>query len=53
MISHGGTWGTWLTKTVRVPEERLVVAILSVGCEQHRVTAAALQLVSSLLRDAG
>ena len=30
-ISHGGTWDPWLTKSVRVPERGVAVAVVSVG----------------------
>ena len=30
-ISHGGTWDPWLAKSVRVPEQGVAVAVLSIG----------------------
>jgi CubicO group peptidase (beta-lactamase class C family) len=30
-LSHGGTWANWLAKTVRFPNQRVAVAVLSTG----------------------
>lgn len=45
-ISHGGTWGGWLAKTVRLPERQIAVAVLSVGSTEDAISALGFDLAA-------
>ncbi len=51
IISHGGSWATWQSKTVRIPERQIAVAILSVGATAEQVSDAATGLAVALADD--
>jgi CubicO group peptidase (beta-lactamase class C family) len=48
LITHGGSWSPWVAKTVRVPEQGVAVALLSVGGGERRVSDSATQLAELL-----
>lgn len=39
LISHGGSWPGWLTKTVRIPERAVAVAVLTQGCSDEQAVS--------------
>lgn len=49
LISHGGSWGNWVAKTVRVPERQVTVAILSVGAGEQQVSDTGTHLAEALV----
>lgn len=48
VITHGGSWQSWLAKTVRIPERRVAVAILSVGATEQAISDTGTQLAGAL-----
>ncbi len=48
LITHGGSWQTWLAKTARVPEKRVAVAVLSVGGTEQTVSDTGAHLAEAL-----
>ena len=46
--SHGGSWPTWSSKTIRQPEQGVSVAILSTSDDAQAVTDVALALADEL-----
>ena len=50
LITHGGSWQSWLSKTVRVPDRQIAVAVLSVGAEELAVSETGLRLAETLAR---
>ena len=47
-VTHGGSWDTWLAKTVRLPERQVAVAVLSVGSQEDAISDAGLRLATLL-----
>ncbi len=47
-ITHGGTWGSWLSKTVRQPEQRIAVAVLSSGGTEEPISTLGTDLATTL-----
>lgn len=48
IVTHGGSWDTWLAKTVRIPEQRVAVAVLSVGAAESDVSRAGVDLATAI-----
>jgi len=48
VISHGGSWALWQSKTVRIPERHVAVAVLSLGATADSVSQAGTRLASAL-----
>lgn len=48
VITHGGSWDTWLAKTVRIPTRRIAVAILSVGASDIEISRAGVDLATEV-----
>ncbi len=49
MITHGGSWDGWLAKTVRIPDQRIAVAVLSLGATEIEISRAATGLAASIV----
>lgn len=47
-VTHGGSWATWLAKTVRIPERGIAVAVLSTGSTEAAIGNAGTQLATLL-----
>ncbi len=47
-VTHGGSWGTWLAKTVRVPDRDVAVAVLSTGGTEAAISDTGIRLASVL-----
>jgi len=45
---HGGSWATWLAKTVRIPGREIAVAVLSTGSTETVISNAGTQLATLL-----
>lgn len=48
LITHGGTWHSWLAKTARVPEHQVAVAVLSLGGTEDDISNVATRLARAL-----
>ena len=48
LITHGGSWHTWLAKTARIPERGVAVAILSTGASAQAISDIGTNLAKSL-----
>ena len=48
VITHGGSWDTWLAKTVRMPEQHIAVAVLSVGSTEFDVSRSGTDLAAAI-----
>jgi len=48
MITHGGSWDTWLAKTVRLPKRHVAVAVLSVGSTELEVSRTGTDLAAGI-----
>jgi len=48
LVTHGGSWHSWLAKTVRVPERQVAVAILSLGATEETISTTGTQLAEVL-----
>lgn len=48
LITHGGSRQSWLAKTVRIPERRVAVAVLSVGAKEQAVSDTGTHLADAL-----
>lgn len=48
LITHGGSWQTWLAKTARIPERQVAVAVLSVGGDELAVSHTGTELARAL-----
>ncbi|CAM3608902.1 serine hydrolase [Occultella aeris] len=48
IVTHGGSWGAWLAKTVRVPARRIAVAVLSVGGTDQAISDLGTDLAEAL-----
>jgi len=47
-MTHGGSWATWLAKTVRIPDREIAVAVLSTGSTETVISNAGTQLATLL-----
>lgn len=45
-VSHGGSWASWLAKTVRIPGRGIAVAVLSTGGTETAISDAGTQLAA-------
>ena len=48
VITHGGSWDRWLAKTVRIPDQRVAVAILSVGAAELDISRTGTDLATAI-----
>jgi len=48
LITHGGSWHTWLAKTARIPERHVAVAILSAGASEQAISDTGTDFAESL-----
>lgn len=48
IITHGGSWHSWLAKSVRIPEQRVAVAVLSFGATELDVSRAGTDLATAI-----
>lgn len=48
IISHGGSWDRWLAKTVRIPEQHVAVAVLSVGASESQASQTGTDLAAMI-----
>lgn len=48
MITHGGSWRTWLAKTARVPDRQIAVAVLSVGGTEQAISDVGVDIATAL-----
>lgn len=48
LITHGGSWHAWLTKTVRIPEEPVAVVIMSLGSSELDVSRTGTDLADAI-----
>ena len=48
LITHGGSWHAWLAKTVRIPEQHVAVAILSLGSSELDVSRTGIDLADAI-----
>lgn len=44
VVTHGGSWPSWLAKTVRYPDQGVAVAVLSQGGDERAVSQLGLEL---------
>lgn len=49
-ITHGGTWASWLAKTVRVPDRQIAVAVLSAGSTEYEISELGIDLAALAAR---
>jgi CubicO group peptidase (beta-lactamase class C family) len=49
LITHGGTWPGWLSKTVRIPEAGIAVAVLCHGADETATSNLGLALAEHLV----
>jgi CubicO group peptidase (beta-lactamase class C family) len=49
-LTHGGTWANWLAKTVRFPERRVAVAIVSTEGSEAAISELGTQLAATVLK---
>ncbi len=49
IITHGGSWDRWLATTVRIPEQHIAVAVLSVGATETDISRAGSDLATSIV----
>lgn len=47
-VTHGGSWATWLAKTVRIPDLGIAVAVLSTGSTEVAISDVGTQLAALL-----
>lgn len=47
LITHGGSWEGWLAKTVRIPEQQIAVAVLSIGSNANAVSDTGIRLAET------
>lgn len=47
-VTHGGSWGGWLAKTVRLPGEHVAVAVLSTGGTEAAISGFSTELAAFL-----
>jgi len=47
-VTHGGSWAPWLAKTVRIPDRRIAVAVLSTGSTETAISDAGTRLAALL-----
>jgi CubicO group peptidase (beta-lactamase class C family) len=47
-LTHGGTWANWLAKTVRLPHQGVVVAVLSTGGSESGISRLGTDLAAGL-----
>jgi hypothetical protein len=47
-LTHGGSWNPWLAKTVRIPQSRVAVAVLSVGSAERDVSRTGTDLANAI-----
>ncbi len=50
LISHGGTWSGWLSKTVRRPDQSIAVSVLNSGSTEATISALATDLAADIAR---
>ncbi|WP_163543002.1 serine hydrolase domain-containing protein [Occultella kanbiaonis] len=48
LVTHGGSWGGWQAKTVRVPARRIAVAVLGVGAPEQVISDLGTDLAQTL-----
>ena len=48
LITHGGSWQTWLAKTARIPEQGVAVAILSTRASEQAISDIGSSLAKTL-----
>lgn len=48
LLTHGGSWYAWLTKTVRIPEQQVAVVIMSLGSSELDVSRTGTDLADAV-----
>jgi CubicO group peptidase (beta-lactamase class C family) len=52
-LTHGGTWASWLAKTVRLPDQQIAVAVLSHGGSEGAISRLGTGLAAHLASTRG